>query len=231
VGQGSAGAGPGLHESLVQVERQSQRSAMPPILGLAPGTLCVEATPRGLYVHQMIGILPDKARQVFCIPDGGATVNRPGNRLCRRPKVPAGKPEGTRPSPHAPEKKLSEFVFRRRMGTSSQFRHVSWFEILFMSLTVARPGRQPKESAVAHTSRTALRKWTAFDLLSRGGRPTRRRPPVARLPSPSRMHEPLPDPDYPTAIAWSRPITPASGHSDWPDPERFGLPPLTELPP
>ncbi len=38
-------------------------------LGLAAGNLLVEATARGLSVHQMIGILPDKAREVFGIPE------------------------------------------------------------------------------------------------------------------------------------------------------------------
>ena len=37
-------------------------------LGLASGNLVVEATARGLSVHQMIGILPDKAREIFSIP-------------------------------------------------------------------------------------------------------------------------------------------------------------------
>jgi hypothetical protein len=37
-------------------------------LGLATGNLVVEATARGLCVHQMIGILPDKARDLFEIP-------------------------------------------------------------------------------------------------------------------------------------------------------------------
>jgi hypothetical protein len=36
----------------------------------AAGTLEVEATARGLRVHQMIGILPDEAREVFGIPEG-----------------------------------------------------------------------------------------------------------------------------------------------------------------
>ena len=36
-------------------------------LGLAAGNLLVEATARGLCVHQMIGILPDKAREVYQI--------------------------------------------------------------------------------------------------------------------------------------------------------------------
>ncbi len=38
-------------------------------LGLAAGNLLVEATARGLCVHQMIGILPDKARDVYQIPE------------------------------------------------------------------------------------------------------------------------------------------------------------------
>lgn len=39
-------------------------------LGLASATLSLEATARGLSVHQMIGILPDKARTLFKIPEG-----------------------------------------------------------------------------------------------------------------------------------------------------------------
>ncbi len=39
-------------------------------LGLASATLTLEATARGLSVHQMIGILPDKARALYRIPDG-----------------------------------------------------------------------------------------------------------------------------------------------------------------
>jgi nitroreductase len=38
-------------------------------LGLAAGNLVVEATARGLSVHQMIGILPDKAREIYKIPE------------------------------------------------------------------------------------------------------------------------------------------------------------------
>ena len=39
-------------------------------LGLASASLTFEATSRGIYVHQMAGILPDKAREVFAIPGG-----------------------------------------------------------------------------------------------------------------------------------------------------------------
>ena len=37
-------------------------------LGLAAGNICLEATARGLQVHQMGGIVPDRAREVFQIP-------------------------------------------------------------------------------------------------------------------------------------------------------------------
>ena len=38
-------------------------------LGLAAGNLVAEATARGLSVHQMIGIFPDKAREIYQIPE------------------------------------------------------------------------------------------------------------------------------------------------------------------
>jgi nitroreductase len=38
-------------------------------LGAASAFLALEATARGLYVHQMAGILPDKARELYAIPE------------------------------------------------------------------------------------------------------------------------------------------------------------------
>jgi nitroreductase len=38
-------------------------------LGLASANLTLEANARGLLVHQMIGILPDRARELYQIPD------------------------------------------------------------------------------------------------------------------------------------------------------------------
>ncbi len=38
-------------------------------LGQASANLSLEATSRGVSVHQMAGILPDKAREIFAIPD------------------------------------------------------------------------------------------------------------------------------------------------------------------
>ena len=47
--------------------QQDNRSAVHD-LGLASGNLVLEATARGLSVHQMIGILPEKARELYLIP-------------------------------------------------------------------------------------------------------------------------------------------------------------------
>jgi nitroreductase len=37
-------------------------------LGLAAGNICAEATARGLYVHQMIGIVPERVRELYGVP-------------------------------------------------------------------------------------------------------------------------------------------------------------------
>jgi nitroreductase len=39
-------------------------------LGLASGNLSVEATKRGISVHQMSGIVPERARELYGIPEG-----------------------------------------------------------------------------------------------------------------------------------------------------------------
>ncbi len=43
-------------------------------LGQASANLTVEATTRGLSVHQMAGILPDRARELYGIPEGYRAV-------------------------------------------------------------------------------------------------------------------------------------------------------------
>ena len=43
-------------------------------LGLATGNLVAEATARGLWVHQMGGILPDRAREIYAIPEGSEAL-------------------------------------------------------------------------------------------------------------------------------------------------------------
>src|SRR5205085_1773942 len=53
-------------------------------LGLASANLCLEATARGLFVHQMIGIVPSRARAVYQVPEGvqpltGLAIGYPGD--------------------------------------------------------------------------------------------------------------------------------------------------------
>jgi hypothetical protein len=52
----------------VNIDSQTPMS-LPCDLGLAAGNLVVEAKTRGLSVHQMIGVLPDKARKIYQIPE------------------------------------------------------------------------------------------------------------------------------------------------------------------
>ena len=39
-------------------------------LGLAAGNMSVEATARGLFVHQMVGIVPERVRALYALPEG-----------------------------------------------------------------------------------------------------------------------------------------------------------------
>jgi nitroreductase len=87
-------------------------------LGLAAANLLFEATARGLMVHQMIGILPDKVRTSYAVPEGvlpltGLAIGYLGD--------PNALPEKIRPRDLAPRqrKPLAAFVFGGRWGTTS----------------------------------------------------------------------------------------------------------------
>jgi nitroreductase len=89
-------------------------------LGLAAGNLLVEATARGLCVHQMLGILPDKARQVFELPDGyeawtGLAIGYRGD--------PTALPDALQERERAPRqrKPLRQFIFSGKWGNPSPF--------------------------------------------------------------------------------------------------------------
>ncbi len=88
-------------------------------LGLAAGNLVVEATARGLCVHQMIGILPDKAREVYQIPEywEAWTAMAIGYKA-----DPAKLPDALKQRDLAPRqrKPLTEFVFTGKWGQPSQ---------------------------------------------------------------------------------------------------------------
>jgi nitroreductase len=87
-------------------------------LGLAAGNLLVEATARGLVVHQMLGIFPDKARQVFDIPEGfeAWTAIAIGYR-----GDPTSLPDALREREQLPRqrKPLRQFVFSGKWGSPS----------------------------------------------------------------------------------------------------------------
>jgi nitroreductase len=87
-------------------------------LGLASASLTLEATARGLYVHQMIGIQPDRAREVYRIPEGvqpltGLAIGYAAD--------PGSLPEKLRERDLAPRtrKPLAAFVFGDAWGSPS----------------------------------------------------------------------------------------------------------------
>jgi len=84
-------------------------------LGLATGNLLVEATARGLSVHQMIGILPDRARELYNIPDDceAWTAMAIGYRGDPETLPERIKPRELRPRQRKP---LGEFVFGGKWG-------------------------------------------------------------------------------------------------------------------
>lgn len=87
-------------------------------LGLASAGLTLEATARGLCVHQMIGILPERAREVYRIPDGVQPLTGLAIGYAADPDSLA-EPYRTRDLAPRPRKRLAEFVFGGQWGTSS----------------------------------------------------------------------------------------------------------------
>jgi nitroreductase len=89
-------------------------------VGSASAQLTAEAVSRGLYVHQMAGLDPNKARQVFNIPDGwdavaAIAIGYPGD--------PSSLPDKLRERELAPRvrKPLSEFVMTGAWGHTASF--------------------------------------------------------------------------------------------------------------
>jgi len=87
-------------------------------LGLAAGNLLIEATARGLSVHQMIGILPDKARETYGIPEGSQAITALAIGYAGDPK---SLPDNLKERDLSPRtrKPLKEFVFSGKWGQSS----------------------------------------------------------------------------------------------------------------
>jgi nitroreductase len=88
-------------------------------LGLAAGNLCAEATARGLFVHQMIGIVPEKVREVYKVP---ADIQPLTGIAIGYAADPATASEKFRERDLAPRtrKLLREFVFTGEWGKTSE---------------------------------------------------------------------------------------------------------------
>jgi nitroreductase len=89
-------------------------------VGSASAQLTTEASTRGLYVHQMAGLDPEKARRIFQIPEGWEAV---AAMAIGYPGDPATLPEKLRERELAPRtrKPLSEFVMTGGWGHTASF--------------------------------------------------------------------------------------------------------------
>jgi len=88
-------------------------------LGCASACLSLEATVRGLFVHQMIGILPDRARELYLIPDGFRPLTALAIGYLGDPNT---LPEMYKERDLAPRqrKPLTELVFSGQWGEASE---------------------------------------------------------------------------------------------------------------
>lgn len=87
-------------------------------VGQAAANLAVQATSLGLQVHQMAGILPEKARELFAIPAGyeavaGMAIGYPGDASSLPDQL---KERETAPRSRKP---LDSFVFSGKWGQKS----------------------------------------------------------------------------------------------------------------
>jgi nitroreductase len=89
-------------------------------LGLAAGNLCFEATARGLAVHQMIGIEPQRVRDLYGVPDEAEPLTALAIGYAGES---AHTPEGMRERDANPRtrKPLAELVFAGAWGHRAAF--------------------------------------------------------------------------------------------------------------
>lgn len=88
-------------------------------VGQAAATLALQATALGLQAHQMAGILPDKAREVFGIPAdyeavAGFAIGYPGDPMT----LPEGRLRDNETGPRQ-RKPVSAFVFTGKWGQTA----------------------------------------------------------------------------------------------------------------
>lgn len=119
--QAWAGAAPVLAIGCVSLNHKhngKRNAAAEHDLGSASASLSLQAIAMGLHAHQMIGINPDRVRELFNVPEGvrpltGIAVGYLGD--------PEKLPEKLRPRDLTPKgrKPLSEFVFGGAWGEKS----------------------------------------------------------------------------------------------------------------
>ena len=116
--QGWARRAPVLALGLVQAEGAADDSPNPIAahdLGLAAASLTVEATHRGLAVHQMSGIVADRIREAYALPKEVLPMTALAIGYAATPEAA---PEEWRARQVRPRerRRLSEFVFGERWG-------------------------------------------------------------------------------------------------------------------
>ena len=121
--QGWAGHAPVLALGLVQTLRPgdgSPNAAAQHDLGLAAASLTVEATHRGLSVHQMSGIVADRIRDAWALPDDVLPLTALAIGCAASL---AATPEDLRDRQRRPRerRRLPEFVFGERWGEPAPF--------------------------------------------------------------------------------------------------------------
>jgi nitroreductase len=89
-------------------------------LGLASANLTLQATALGLYVHQMIGILPDRARELYNIPESVLPLTGLAIGYASDPNALPEKYRERDLTPR-PRKPLAEFTFEDEWGNASSF--------------------------------------------------------------------------------------------------------------
>lgn len=94
-------------------------------LGLAAGNLTAEATARGLVVHQMIGIVPERVRELYAVPEDAEPLT--GLAIGHH----TGPPDSSSQLPEAllerdralrTRRPVAEFVFGGRWGQPASLR-------------------------------------------------------------------------------------------------------------
>ena len=88
-------------------------------LGLASATLTLEATARGLFVHQMIGIVPERVRELYRVPEDVQPLTGLAIGYAGDPKVLPEPLRGRDLAPRA-RNRLAEFVFGSTWGVASK---------------------------------------------------------------------------------------------------------------